>query len=339
MSIINKDKFLAELGKLLTFMYEEDRITALEMYENMFGEVNDEEALLNALVSPTRQAVMIARSYDAKERKLAVHATEGQDRAGVSGDEPARFITCINDIFDEALDLQPAVEVLKDQISLFGDDGELAETAVVPEAVPETEYVPEISLPDVDAFIKDFTIVNDELENGVIAQEPEPEIKPEEAPAPAPAAEAEVTDFTEVPEEPVEEPAPVRVAEPKKAKKKETAASENTKISGGKLGLFLLIAIPLTALGIIAILILAALFLGVAAGLLYLGFNTIKAAFASFVVFADVLVVLGIGLIITALGALALWIFIWLLFGGMKGLVNGVINLATRICSKESAKA
>lgn len=333
MSIINKDKFLAELGKLLTFMYEEDRITALEMYENMFGEVNDEEALLNALVSPTRQAVMIARSYDAKERKLAVHATEGQDRAGVSGDEPARFITCINDIFDEALDLQPAVEVLKDQISLFGDDGELAETA----AAPEAEYVPEISLPDVDAFIKDFTIVNDELENGVIAQEPE--IKPEEAPAPAQAVEAEITDFTEVPEEPVEEPAPVRVAEPKKAKKKETAASENTKISGGKLGLFLLIAIPLTALGIIAILILAALFLGVAAGLLYLGFNTIKAAFASFVVFADVLVVMGIGLIITALGALALWIFIWLLFGGMKGLVNGVINLATRICSKESAKA
>lgn len=333
MSIINKDKFLAELGKLLTFMYEEDRITALEMYENMFGEVNDEEALLNALVSPTRQAVMIARSYDAKERKLAVHATEGQDRAGVSGDEPARFITCINDIFDEALDLQPTVEVLKDQISLFGDDGELAETA----AAPEAEYVPEISLPDVDAFIKDFTIVNDELENGVIAQEPEPEIKPEETPEPAPVAE--VTDFTEVPEEPVEEPAPVRTAEPKKAKKKEAAASENTKISGGKLGLFLLIAIPLTALGIIAILILAALFLGVAAGLLYLGFNTIKAAFASFVVFADVLVVMGIGLIITALGALALWIFIWLLFGGMKGLVNGVINLATRICSKESAKA
>ena len=335
MSIINKDKFLAELGKLLTFMYEEDRITALEMYENMFGEVNDEEALLNALVSPTRQAVMIARSYDAKERKLAVHATEGQDKAGVSGDEPARFITCINDIFDEALDLQPAVEVLKDQISLFGDDGELAETA----AAPEAEYVPEISLPDVDAFIKDFTIVNDELENGVIAQEPEPEIKPEAAPEPAPAAEAEVTDFTEVPEEPVEEPAPVRVAEPKKAKKKEAAASENTKISGGKLGMFLLIAIPLTALGIIAILILASLFLGLAAGLLYLGFNTIKAAFASFVVFADVLVVMGIGLIITALGVLALWIFIWLLFGGMKGLVNGVINLATRICSKESAKA
>lgn len=334
MNDINKDKFLAELGKLLTFMYEEDRITALEMYENMFSEVNDEEALLNALVSPTRQAVMIARSYDAKERKLAVHATEGQDRAGVSGDEPARFITCINDIFDEVLDLQPAVEVLKDQISLFGEDGEFAETEAVPEAA---EYVPEISLPDVDAFIKDFTIVNDELENGAVR--PEPEMKPEAAPEPAPAAEAEITDSaTEFAEEP-DEPAPVRAAEPKKAKKKETEDSGNTKISGGKLGLFLLIAIPLTALGIIAILILAALFLGVAAGLLYLGVNTIKAAFASFIVFADVLVVMGIGLIITALGALALWMFIWLLFGGMKGLVNGVINLATRICSKEGAKS
>lgn len=337
MSIINKDKFLTELGKLLTFMYEEDRIIALEMYENMFGEVNDEEALLNALVSPTRQAVMIARSYDAKERKLAVHATEGQDRASVSGDEPARFITCINDIFDEALDLQPTAEVLKDQISLFGDDGELAETAAAPEAAPETaEYIPEISLPDVEAFIKDFTIVNDELENGVISTEPE--TKPEEEPEPVPVAETKVTDFTELSERKAEEPVPVRTAEPKKAKKKEAADGEQTKISGGKLGLFLLIAIPLTALGIIAILILAALFLGVAAGLLYLGINTIKAAFASFVVFADVLVVMGIGLIITALGVLALWIFIWLLFGGTKGLVNGVINLATRICGKEGTK-
>lgn len=29
---INKQKFLAELGKLLTFMYDEDRQTALAMY-------------------------------------------------------------------------------------------------------------------------------------------------------------------------------------------------------------------------------------------------------------------------------------------------------------------
>ena len=33
---INKQKFLAELGKLLTFMYDEDRQDALAMYARMF---------------------------------------------------------------------------------------------------------------------------------------------------------------------------------------------------------------------------------------------------------------------------------------------------------------
>ena len=61
MTTINKQKFLAELGKLLTFMYEEDRQTALAMYVKMFEDAEDERALLQALISPTRQAVIVAR--------------------------------------------------------------------------------------------------------------------------------------------------------------------------------------------------------------------------------------------------------------------------------------
>lgn len=306
---------MAELGKLLTFMYEEDRITAISMYEKMFDEAQDEEALLNSLISPTRQAVMIARSYDSKDRKLSVHSTEGLEAAGVSGEEPAQFITCISDIFAEVMDSQPVVTVLKDQISMFGEEGAPKKIEDAPAEEPKLHEF------DVDAFIKDFSIANNELEGKNEAPKEAPEV-----PEPKPVKEPEP--------EPIEEVKP----EPESVKEqvKDTpAVQDNKKLSGGGLALFLLIAIPLCALGIIAILLLALAFLGLAAGTLFLGWQALKAAFASFTVFADVLVILGVALIIIALGVLFFWTFVWLLIGCTKGLVNGVINLATKICSKE----
>ena len=83
---INRQKFLAELAKLLTFMYEEDRQEALAMYAGMFEDAEDEQALIQALVSPTRQAVVIARAYNDKERKLQVHAQSRED-GDEGGDE------------------------------------------------------------------------------------------------------------------------------------------------------------------------------------------------------------------------------------------------------------
>ena len=41
---MNEQKFLTELSKLLTFMYEEDRQVALSMYEQMFSFADDETA-------------------------------------------------------------------------------------------------------------------------------------------------------------------------------------------------------------------------------------------------------------------------------------------------------
>ena len=77
--IINKQKFLTELGRLLTFMYEDDRQTALSMYGRMFDETADEAGLMDLLVSPTRQAVVLARSYDAKARKLQIENESDDD--------------------------------------------------------------------------------------------------------------------------------------------------------------------------------------------------------------------------------------------------------------------
>ena len=103
MRAINRQKFLAELAKLLSFMYEEDRQYALDMYERMFDIAEgNEQWLIQNLMSPTRQAVIVARSYDAKERKLSVSAQwKEEDGYEDESEETPPFVLAINKIFDD----------------------------------------------------------------------------------------------------------------------------------------------------------------------------------------------------------------------------------------------
>jgi len=125
---INRQKFLAELAKLLTFMYEEDRRYALDMYERMFDIAEgSEQWLIQNLMSPTRQAVIIARSYDAKERKLSVSAEWKEDGDEDAGGETPPFVLTINKIFDDLFpdneDSEETAEPDADQVSLFDNNG------------------------------------------------------------------------------------------------------------------------------------------------------------------------------------------------------------------------
>ena len=138
---INRQKFLAELSKLLTFMYEEDRLRALKMYERMFDITEDEQGLIQHLMSPTRQAVIIARAYDAKERKLSVSSQSRGDDGDIAGGEVPKFVLAINRIFDdlfpaEAKDLPEADQVSFFDLGLAGkEDFEAARPAVPAGAV------------------------------------------------------------------------------------------------------------------------------------------------------------------------------------------------------------
>ena len=121
MTDINKQKFLAELGKLLTFMYDEDRQDALAMYARMFDAAPDEQALIQFLVSPTRQAVVIARAYNARERKLQVNTTARDGRYDEEEGTPD-YVRAISALEDEALSRKIIMpEVPEDQFTLFAD--------------------------------------------------------------------------------------------------------------------------------------------------------------------------------------------------------------------------
>ena len=106
-------------------MYEEDRLRALDLYNSIFEDVGNDTEVLQLLVSPTRQAVNLARSYDAKERKLQVH-TQSRGEAA-DGEEPA-FIQVIEELRAQAETLGIAVpRTNDDQISLF-EEPDVAET-------------------------------------------------------------------------------------------------------------------------------------------------------------------------------------------------------------------
>ena len=412
-------------------MYEEDRLRALDLYKGIFDEVENDTEVLQLLVSPTRQAVNLARSYNAKERKLQVHT---QSRAGehiADEDEPA-FIKVIEEIRTQAEALGIAVpKTNDDQISLF-EEPDVAETVFddldldsVPETGDEELLPPEeipgaISLfPDedradaapaptpaplpveplpadsaaetpadnyaetpaeapaeeapaaeaeevsdaVDAFLADFSIKNDELapEEG----EPKPpvpavedfpadeEIAAREAAAPQPQPAAFVLDtapvaaaapaafqFTPAEKAASAEPhapsAPVPAA-PVSAPAEE-AAPVQKKANVPLLILFILLAIPVCLLLIGLLLALAAACVCLAAGLLFTGFNGLTAAFTSFSVFADILLVFGAALVLSAVGLLFFWLFLRLLFSGIPGVVRGALALGRKWCYKEVAQ-
>jgi len=360
---INRQKFLAELGKLLTFMYEEDRQAALSMYNAMFDRVEDEHALIQKLISPTRQAVLIARAYDAKERKLQVHAQsrQGSGEDDRSDDVP-EFILVIDRI---AQDLpggySPAPRaVLEDQFSLFEEDAMHVEESAQEEVPVEEEPRQEerSSLDDVEGFIPidipDISIPQTELP--VTEAEPEEEEDAEEPVIPA-EPEDKVEDFIahmSLPEEVQQEEPVSEEDEAQQQMMAEFEESEESAVPAAAVNqapatvrkarvflllLYILVSIPLGIVGMAILLTLTFFVLGVSVIVIAAGIMLFTAAFSGFTVIADILVVIGAAVIVLALGLLLLWVFIWLIGGVMVGFIRGILHLGGKWCYKEVAAA
>lgn len=362
---INKQKFLAELGKLLTFMYDEDRQSALNMYSDMFDMAADEQLLLQFLVSPMRQAVIIARAYNAKERKLQVN-TESRDADYYEDDGTPDYVLAISALEDEALERKIiSPKVPEEQFSLFADGVHPMEAepemqdAVAPEepatvSAPaqmaeaevimlddedEPEYADAVTVADdstewaavmpedatfddtdeVSVFLTEFSIAGDELASAEEVAEVVPE-QPEKDTAP----------HSKVKEKAVNEqrqrPAKQEV---------QTVDLVERKANIPLLALYVIIAVPVVAVCVFALLIPTLFFLLMAVGAVVLGCMALSSAFGAFTMFADVMVVLGAALAILAIGLLCLWLFVWFVGGAIAGLINAIIKLGGKWCYKE----
>ncbi|MDD5931567.1 MAG: hypothetical protein PUC45_03780, partial [Oscillospiraceae bacterium] len=358
--VINKQKFLAELGRLLTFMYEEDRQTALAMYSKMFDDAAEEQLLLQFLVSPTRQAVVLARAYDAKERKLQVHTQSREQDGGYAYSEVPEgelppFILAIDDLQREAAAqgifeptaTAPAVD--ENQFSLFDEvaqaapaeapgaaAAELTAEAAPGEAEdgPVNDSVSEFA-DAVDAFLADFAIAGGELvskKDGDVPAAEEAEAAPADGETPF-EAEAQPEEAARGENDSFDPAAESTTTLPEVEEEAVPATRRKAKVF--LLILYILFAVPLGLLGVAALLVPTLLSLLLAIGFVSGGVLVLTAAFGGFAIFADLMVILGLAIILLALGLLLTWLFIWFIGGAIAGLIRGLCHLGGKWCFKE----
>ena len=336
---INKQKFLAELGKLLTFMYEEDRQRAMGLYSRMFEEAGDEQALIQALISPTRQAVVVARAYNSNLGRLSLNAEtkaapEDRDENGVPD-----YVQAIEKVREQAwaaIGVPAAAEEAEEAPAETEEAEEApAEAEEAEEAPAETEEAEEA--PAETEEVEEATAETEEVEEAPAEAE-----EVEEAPAAAEPDKSahEGIEFFTLPEEGKETP------------QSDTLLDENTfnidsdalrkprrKAKPFALILYILLAIPLTICAIAVLLVPAILFLALSVAAIICGVVLVSTAFKGFPVFADIMVVLGVSLVLFALGLLFLWTSIWFIGGAIVGVVHGVAVLCEKWCYKEVLEA
>ena len=329
---------MPELGKLLTFMVEEDRQTALTMYSRLFDDAADEQQLMDLLVSPTRQAVVIARTYDVRERRRQLESPSGEEAT-------PPFVLAIDKLYQQ---LAPkAEERAPEQPELYADtEGPVSQFSLFadePHPIDESEYVPfQI---EAEAVPLDGPV--EELPEAPAADAPKHMEKPEDARAP----EADVQEESAPEAEPAPAPAPVEAPAPKPEDVPEKPV-KSTSLNAADydldfipetrhkarvflLILYVLVAVPVTLLGIALLLIPTVLALGLAVAVIVLGSAALVSAFSGFPRLADILIVLGTALVVLALGLLLLWLFVWFIGGAIGGLIRSMIELGRKWCFVE----
>ena len=336
-------------------MYEEDRLRALELYSRMFEDAADESALIQSLVSPTRQAVVVARAYNANLGKLSVTtetkaAPEDRDENGIPD-----YVQAIEAVRAAAFARQPAParETPEEPAPAEEASEETEEPAPAEEASEETEEpAPAEEEPEEAEETAPAEKASEETEEPAPAEEApeeteepapaeeEPEAPEEaapaaEAPAPAENKTQENIEFFSMPEEGKEEAAENEGEESVFNIDTDLMRQPRRKAKVFALIVYILFAIPLTLAAIVILLVPAVLFLALSVASIICGVVVVSTALNGFAVIADIMVVLGLALVLFALGLLFLWTAIWFIGGAIVGVVHGVAALCDKWCYKE----
>ena len=179
-SIITRQQYMAELSKLLSFMFKEDRGEILKEYNDMLDNAEDEQALLESFGSPTKLAVHISRTYG-KDDRCAIPAAEPAEKKPEPEQPPAPKVDYV-DIIEE-IRREKAVEEGIEYTPIFFKE----------EPAPEEPEEPDI---EVEVFEEEAPV---EEESPVEEEAPTEEETPVEEEAPA---EEETPAEEEAPDEP-----------------------------------------------------------------------------------------------------------------------------------------
>lgn len=373
MTLINRQQFMSELSKLLTFMFKEDRSEIIQQYNEMLDNAEDEQAMLESFGSPTRLAVAISRSYQRDERKLSVHADSKDGGSGenvkvkpviptqgvkssapiVKPNEPAA--DAYVDIIEEIRREKAAEEGIEYKPIFFKEDPK-PEPAAEPEVEESAEEAAEETAQPVDEVSENAAeeAGTADEENADEAQAEEVEAQPEGEPDAAEAAETAEQPADEAEDAPHEaeadeggeaEAEAAEAAEPVDEtahvlatvfnETPEAAPEKVRKTNVFALILYIIVSIPV---GLVLLLVMLGLELGVlGCGLLGLrvGFGLLSFTFSGMSVLADVLICFGVNLAVLALGVLITWFAVWLIIVSVPWLIRGIKNLGRKLCVKE----
>ena len=308
------------------------------MLEDLFDDAADDMELAEFLGSPTRQAVALARAYNSRERKLQVNSTSrAEELYEEDGDEHPAFIQVIEKLRDAA-DRKGLLLNNREKYSAWAPEQEQIkpEEQIEPEEQPQelqqqveptednTEFPYASALKSAPEWILSGRI-SEKLEN-VAPYDEElifDDMPPFDTQDFEEKSEAAVPVSEENPE-PVE--AVVSMRNPEEPERKTNIALAI---------LYAIVAVPITVA--LCCVLLAPTFasLGASGLCVYTGIRVTAAAFGGFSMFSDMMVVLGSGIILLALGLLFLWLFIWFIGGAIAGVINGALELGGRLCSKE----
>ena len=311
---------MAELNKLLTFMFKEDRAEIIQHYNELLDNAEDESALLEEFGSPTKLAVSISRSYNRDERKLAVTADSKED----APEKPAAEAKAPEK--PQAPEAPKAPQKPSEPEVYTGTYADIVEEFRRQRALEEgVEYKP---------------IFFDESEPTPV-EEPAPVEEPTPVEEPAPAEESAPAEELE----PVEEPAPAEepvdgTFEEYGLSDAEEAAEERRtqrKTNVPLLILYLIIAIPLGIVGVALVIAIGAVVIAAAAAAAFCGVKLFVFAFSGLTVFADIFITAGAALVCCAVALLLLWFGVWGIASGVSGVIVGLKALGRKLCVKEVA--
>ncbi len=342
MTVIDRQKYVAELGKLLSGMAPQDREAVLRGVNARFDEEGDDAAVIASLGSPTFAAVSVLRGYTPPEEGASDSVPMPEPRRTRPEPKPVEPEPEEPEAPEEAEPEEPEAE------SAEADEPSPVEPVPEAESTEPAEPAPEPEAPPAEPE----TGPEPEPEQPEIPAEPaEPETAEEPAEAEAPEDAVGPAEEPEEPDEPEEsgteaegpgEPAGTGEAEePEEAEENPDlppfwgGPPELPKPPKAKVGLLILYII----LGVAVGLPLTVLFACVALGIFGCGGALIAAAallvsfcFLGMGVVADILLLAGAALVLAALGLLLLFFAVWFFIRCVVGFVNLILRKGREWC-------
>jgi uncharacterized membrane protein len=276
---LNKQRYLAELQRLLVFMTEADREQTVHRYGEIFdaaGEAGEAE-LLNELGSPTKVAIQLSRGYEPGQLAAILPQAEAPTVPEPAPTKPSQ---------EEPWDNLPSFELPDLDIG-----SELV--ADMPTAEPETPDTSAASAPKEDK--------TPETEAPSAPMDTAADIEDE----PVPAAEP--------PEAEHAAPQPDQQEEPWRNKPKKAASPAVTRSIplGVGIPLFILVMVALgLPLAALCVVVMAALLIPGGVGLLGAYLAAVGGLWCIGYV-ADAVLMFGLAFLILALGLMILWLGLW----------------------------